>query len=301
MTGGYLRIGEFSERVGVSPDLLRAWERRYGLFEPDRSSGGFRLYSDDDVARAERTRALLEQGLSTREAAQMAIADTHRPLFVEGPPAATGPLDHELKQFARGLDSFDDDAVNHALDELFAIYSVETVLQQAIVPALASIGRRWAAGEITVAQEHFASNLIRGRLLGMARGWGQGTGAQALLAAPPGEDHDLSLVVFGLALSRLGWRITFLGADTPIASLRDAATRLRPQLVVLAAVEAARFRAVADELRTLARTAPLAIGGAGATGQLAEEIGAWHLDTDPVTTAAQVAAGIHGHTRRGST
>lgn len=290
MMDGYLRIGEFSERVGVSPDLLRAWERRYGLLQPDRSSGGFRLYSDGDVASVERILALLDQGLSASEAARLAIEAADRPEPVTTPAPDTRPLERSIVALDTALAAFDDEGSQRALDDLLALYSVETVLQEVIVPTLARIGRRWATGEITVAQEHFASNVLRGRLLGMARGWGRGSGAQALLAAPPGEEHDLSLVVFGLALWRQGWRITFLGADTPVASLLDVVERVRPRLVVLAAVEEARFRAVADELHGLGLVSSLAIGGAGASGLLADELGAFHLDTDPVTAAARVTA-----------
>ena len=62
---GYLRIGELSRRVGVSPELLRAWETRYGLLRPSRSQGGFRLYSDEDEARVEQVlRKTLSGGVS---------------------------------------------------------------------------------------------------------------------------------------------------------------------------------------------------------------------------------------------
>ena len=78
-------------------------------------------------------------------------------------------------------------------------------------------------GDATVAQEHFASNLIRGRLLGIGRGWDSGEGPRAVLACAPGEQHDLGLIAFGLTLNRRGWRITYLGPDTPVDSLVDTA------------------------------------------------------------------------------
>ena len=72
MDSGHLRIGELARRVGVSTELLRAWERRYGLLEPARSDGGYRLYSDSDVARVEAMQAQLAEGLSAAEAARLA-------------------------------------------------------------------------------------------------------------------------------------------------------------------------------------------------------------------------------------
>ena len=80
---------------------------------------------------------------------------------------------------------------------------------------------RWERGEASVAQEHFASNLLRGRLLGLARGWAEATGPRAVLACAPGELHDLPLISFGLALAARGWSITYLGPDTPIATIQE--------------------------------------------------------------------------------
>ena len=92
------------------------------------------------------------------------------------------------------------------------------MLSEVILPFLHRLGVRWAAGRTSVAQEHFASNVIAGRLRSLARGWGQGVGPRAILACPPGELHDLGLLCFGLVLREHGWRITYLGADTPIAT-----------------------------------------------------------------------------------
>ncbi|MGN6379460.1 MAG: cobalamin B12-binding domain-containing protein, partial [Gaiellales bacterium] len=150
---------------------------------------------------------------------------------------------------------------------------------------------RWSAGLLTVAQEHFSTNVIRGRLLGLARDWGQGGGPLALLACPPGELHDLGPICFGLALRARGWRIAFLGSDTPIDTLVQAAGDLRPDLIVLTATNAQRFTRVRSELRELAGTSRLALAGAGANPQLAASMGAEMLDGDPVSQAARTAEG----------
>src|SRR4029077_5608060 len=119
-------------------------------------------------------------------------------------------------------------------------------------------------GEVSVAQEHFASSLLRGRLLGLARDWGKGIGPSAILACAPGEQHDLGLIAFGLALRARGWRIVFLGADTPLESVADAARTCDPTIVVMSAVDGRAFRRHADALARLAREARLCLGGPGA-------------------------------------
>jgi hypothetical protein len=127
-------------------------------------------------------------------------------------------------------------------------------------PYLHDLGERWARGEVSVAQEHFASNLLRGRLLGLARGWGQGHGPAAVLACLPGEQHDLGLIAFGLTLYRRGWRIIYLGPDTPIATIGQATESLPPDLVVLAGTVPELFAAHADAIADLARQTTVVLG-----------------------------------------
>lgn len=287
MDGGYLRIGEFSQRVGVSPERLRAWEKRYGLLEPDRSGGGFRLYSDADVARVQRMLEHLRRGASAAEAARLAW---QAPAAAEA-PTTTGslPLDHEVERLRERLEGFDDAGAHAVLDELLARFAVETVLRDVVLPCLAELGNRWQSGDVSVGQEHFASNLLRARLLSLAQGWGQGTGPRAVLATAPGEHHDLGLIICGLVLSRQGLRVVFLGADCPIDTLTAAVQTVRPALVLLSAVNPAAFKAVHDALRELGTKVPLYLGAAGASPQLAHDLGAKYVDGDPVTVAIALA------------
>jgi DNA-binding transcriptional MerR regulator len=280
----YLRIGELSRRTGVAPELLRAWERRYGLLRPERSSGGFRLYSDDDERRVERMRAHLRDGVAAAEAARRAV-DQAAPQE-ERPEGAAPELRAATEALREALDSFDEAGSQAALDRLFGGFTIEAVLRDALVPYLTSLGERWAAGDTTVAHEHFATTVIRGRLLGLARGWDSGEGPRALLACAPGERHDLGLIAFGLALRRRGWRITFVGSDTPTDTLMEAAEHLQPELVVVSATARRRLTPLVETLGRLRRHARVAIAGAGATESLAEEAQVELLDADPVTAAA---------------
>ena len=249
-----MRIGELSRRTGVSPELLRAWENRYGLLRPSRSQGGFRLYSDLDEARVRRTTALIADGLSAAEAARLAVD--------AGPSEATDwqPLVEELAaQLQQALDNFDAETGHAILDRLLGAVSLEFAVTEVLIPFLHDLGDRWAAGTATVAQEHFASNLIRGRLLGLARDWGHGGASSALLACLPGEAHDLGLIILGVLIARHGWQVTFLGADTPFDSLEASVRALRPSLVVLVTYEARLFHEYADAVAALATVAHVAV------------------------------------------
>jgi DNA-binding transcriptional MerR regulator len=256
-TAGALRIGELSRRSGVSPELLRAWERRYGLLQPTRSAGGLRLYSPDDLFRVQAMQQYLADGYAAAEAAVLAVQATGR----RGAETATPTAKEEL---ATALASFDDADAHTVFDTLLARLSIDTLLRDVIVPYLHELGERWERGEVSIAQEHFASALLRGRLLGLARGWGRGVGPVAVLACAPGEQHDLGLLVFGLALRARGWRIVYLGTDTPIGSIADVARSRSPAAVVISAVDPRTFRRHAEELRQLAVDSRVCLGGAGA-------------------------------------
>ncbi len=277
---GALRIGEFARRVGISPELLRAWEARYGLLQPVRSDGGFRLYTAQDGERVARMKRGLDEGLSAAEAARRALAQ---------PRPSEGLLEDARRRLLSAVHAYDEAALHAVLDEALAGFALETVLRELILPALREIGDQWARGELEVGQEHFASNLVRERLLGLARFWGRGGGPRAILACAPGERHDIGLVAFGLMLRSHGWRIVFLGADTPLATLERAIAATEPRLVVVASVDSSLLQTEAADLGRLARRAPLVLSGAGASDELCAQLGIERLDGDLVGAADEIA------------
>ena len=282
MAEAQLRIGELARRSGVSAELLRAWERRYGLVSPTRTDSGYRLYSAQDEARVAAMKAHLARGLSAAEAAQLAIDGA-------GPRTPPGDPSDLAAELWSALDAFDDARAQAAFDQLVAAFSVETIARTAVLPYLRVLGERWREADASVAQEHFATGLLRSRLLSLARGWDRGIGPRAVLACPPGERHDIGLVVFGLALRDRGWRITFLGPDTPIQTLAAAAQQLTPQAVVLSALIRDSLAAVSSEIARLAQKVPVHLAGAGADARLAERTGAHLLEGGPIEAAAGLA------------
>lgn len=281
-----LRIGELSRRVGLKPELLRAWENRYGLLQPARTEGGLRLYSPADERRVQRMKQRIAEGLSAAEAARVVLGEETATATEPG----TQPLDRDTERLREALDRLDAEEANAVLDRLFASFLLDTVLAEAILPYLRDLGERWHQGSATIAQEHFASNLLRARLAALARGWEGGTGPLALLACAPGELHDMPLLMFGLALRARGWRVAYLGADTPGETLVDAAGELDPGLIAVCAVLRSRFRRAASELEALAKRHPLAIAGAGSSQSLADSLGCAWLAEGPVAAAERVAA-----------
>ena len=280
---GTLRIGELSRRSGVSPELLRAWERRYGLLRPLRSSGGLRLYSSDDVDRVRLMREHMAGGLAAAEAAALAAG------AVEGARHAQPALDLAALRsgLSDALDRFDEPGAQAILDALLGAATLESILSVVVLPYLHDLGARWERGTASVAQEHFASNVLRGRLLALGRGWGRGVGPLALVGCLPGERHELGLIAFALALRARGWRIAYLGADTPLDTVGEAARSLAPALIVLVSSTRKGVEESADPLRVLAEHHRIALAGTGAR-DVAAPPGVIVLTGDPVAEAERV-------------
>jgi methanogenic corrinoid protein MtbC1 len=141
-----------------------------------------------------------------------------------------------------------------------------------------------------VAHEHFASSLLEGRLLGLGRGWDRGAGPRAVLACPSGERHTLGLIAFGLALRRQGWRITYLGAETPTDHLLQAASLLGPSVLVLSAVSPQPIVEALSRLAELDGRRRVLVGGAAASSPAAAKLRWEVLGQAPVAAAAELAA-----------
>jgi len=255
-----------------------------------RSAGGFRLYSEADARRVRRMQAHLARGLPAAEAARAVLGQASRAGHGQaaGPdrvPAAASELSGVLRQ---ALDAFDEPAAQAVLDRLVSDLFLTTVLRDVVLPYLTELGERWERGTASVAQEHFATNVIRGRLAGLARGWGNGHGPRAVLACPPGELHDLALMVFGIVLHRSGWRIDYLGMDTPVEELTRTVDARHPDLVVAATLPET-LGPLAAQLTVLAQRAPLALAGAGATPEIVSAVGARLMMRNPVTGAEQTS------------
>jgi methanogenic corrinoid protein MtbC1 len=223
----------------------------------------------------------MEQGLAAREAAALVGSET-----AAAPPPRTGAPPFEpasaRAELGDALEAFDEFGAQAVFDTLLSVATLDTLLSDVVMPYLHDLGVRWERGELSIAQEHFASHVLRGRLLGLARGWGRGDGPRALLACPEGERHDLGLIAFGLALRARGWRIDFVGPDTPVESLEEAARRVEPSVVVLSAVRSEPL----EQLSALATRHRVAIAGAGAAGARVQ--GVERLTTDPVTAAERL-------------
>ena len=265
------------QETGLKPDTLRAWERRYGLPQPERSPGGHRLYSQQDIETIKWLIARQQEGLSISRA-----VDLWRSLEAKGQyplqlvefastEAAAGAFslpEGEALAELRGawvsacLD-YDERRAEQIISQAFALYPVEAVSLELLQKGIAEVGAGWYRGEVTVQQEHFASELAIRRLEALLAATPPPTRMERILVGcPPREDHTFSPLLLTLFLRRRSWDVVYLGAKVPEVRMNSALTTTRPQLVIMSAQQlytAASLLGMAELVHE--RGVPLAYGG----------------------------------------
>ena len=297
MTGRY-KMSTVCRRTGFNQAILRAWERRYGLLRPERTGGGHRLYTDEDLHVLGRVRELLEAGHTIGE-----IATAGRDALLEPAPsapsqgggaaeleravpeatgepgpgdAAGGELAARVARLALAAARIDAPAVESGLDAAFAALSPLAALDRIVLPALVEVGVLWNAGRCSTAGEHLLSSKVVGRLHALLRTANplNTAATHAVCACLPDEEHEIGALFSAYSLARHGCRVTYLGARLPFEALEQAAEALRPNLLCLSVARPDLLREQRARLMTIARRVPagvrLVLGGGGVQAEDAE-------------------------------
>jgi DNA-binding transcriptional MerR regulator len=295
---GLFRIGELSRRTGVSVDVIRAWERRYQLLTPARSEANFRLYSAEDLARLRLMAHYVKQHIAPSRAAEL-VHRSQRDAIDVNPGIPQADMRAALRTLRNSLEGYDDAPAGRLLQRLVSVFSPGVVLRDVVLPYLGELGDRWQSEAVSVAQEHFASCFLESWIITVSRGYGRSDGRRAVLACLPGERHCLGLAAFGLALRDLGWRVTYLGGDTPLRSAGDAAGAVRADVIVLAAVMPDVLAANLPELAALDGHA-VVLGGPATGGEAVPGLALPVLPADLLLAAHALAAHAHAHAHGGA-
>jgi DNA-binding transcriptional MerR regulator len=262
-----LNIAALARRTGVAPDTLRKWEQRYAILQPTRTAGGQRRYSERDVVRVEWLRERLDEGYRIGEAASLLGT-----IGVEPARSARGHLDLILASVDRGEAA----EVGLRLDQAFALLGVDETLQSVVQPLLHAVGDRWERGELTVADEHLVSEAVRGRLGHLLGDVGGGVRGVAVLACAPGERHEFGLMMAAIVMRRDGWKVVYLGADTPLRDACALAERLSARVLGLSVATVEHAAALERWFGKIQRPRGVSfvLGGSGASKALAKRLDA---------------------------
>lgn len=285
-------------RTGLSADVLRAWERRYQVIEPDRSSSGRRLYSDEDIERLRLLRLATLAGRSIGSVSALSTAELQRLVrddeaeATRVPSVEPPPGDPEVAglfaECRRAVAELDAAALERALARASVVLGSGRLLEGLLGPLLADIGEGWAKGELAIANEHLASAVTRQVLGGLLRAAPAADGQPlAVFGTPPGERHEFGALMAAATAATAGWRVVYLGADLPIDELITAVTKHRARMLALSLTSAERSPTLARELAGLRGRLPadtaIVMGGRGARvyDEILGQIDAVRVDSLP--------------------
>jgi DNA-binding transcriptional MerR regulator len=223
-------IRTVSRLTGVNAITLRAWERRHGLVQPQRSASGQRLYSRDNIDIIHRVLDLLGKGIAISQV-RSALAATSA-----APTRAPSHWDGQRARMIKAVSRFDEAELDGIYGGALALHSIATVTENLLLPLLVELGQRWEKGDGSVCEEHFFSSFLRNKLGARLHHRVRGNAGPRILAAClPGEQHEFGLLLFTLAALEQGLNVLLLAANTPLEELASAATRAGCAAIVLSA------------------------------------------------------------------
>jgi len=254
------RIGAVSRLTGLSADVVRVWERRYGVIRPQRSNGGSRLYSDADIARLRKLRQAVELGYAIGQVANLPEIELET-LSVKSSFAAStndnaaDPYKLTQQRFIDAIGRMDVVAADEEINRAATLYPPRVLVKNVVAPLLAEIGERWAHRELGIAQEHVATNLLRNLLSSLFRLYPPDENAETIvLATPAGERHEFGILLGALIAATRGWRVVYLGVDLPAAEIIQAVKMVKAGVLALSVValqdgqERPELQSIADGL-----------------------------------------------------
>lgn len=255
--------------------MVRAWERRYALVDPLRTESGYRLYSDEDVSILRAAARLVAHGHSIGDVARLprdelrSTAERVEDVIAAAPPApppskAIGPdnpFAPALREAIEAARNFDRDSFEAALFAPLVLQGLQprAACEQVLLPLLRAIGDGWEKGTISVAAEHFASSLIRSKIVQMLQSFPRSGGRRRVVAAcPEGEAHEGGLLAFSVHAAADGWEVVYLGAPTPVGEALATVTRTsaRGLGLSLTMADAAAVATLGEEIADFRRRHP---------------------------------------------
>jgi len=270
-----LTIGAVSRATGIPVNTIRTWERRYGFPKPRRSEGGQRLYSPRVVPRLRLVAQALEEGHRPRQVVGLSF-DELRQLVGRLPEAEERRTDQpadEIEVWMQASRKLDGESLDRGFSTEYNRLGMQGFLRERASPFLNTVGLAWAAGDLDVAHEHFASERLRHFLTSRWRPLSdRARGPVIVCAALPGEQHDLGLHMVAATVSMHDLRVVFLGANTPLESIHTTANQSNA-VAILVSVSPSSDPENALEQLTLLRDRinpgiELLVGGAGAPREI---------------------------------
>ena len=263
-----LTIAAVERDIGLSKDVLRVWERRYGFPVPERDANGERLYPADQVVRLRLIKRLMGQGHRPGRLLSMPLEELESLSSMSSPSVPRLAVDgDEISALVDLIRRHQADAYLQAIQQRLARQGLRQFVQDTVAPLADEIGLAWAQGRLQVFEEHLFTELTERVLRNAISSVPGGHAPRVLLTSLPNEQHAMGLLMVEALLSLEGARCISLGAQMPLVEIAHAAAAHRADIVALSFSAAFPARQVPNLLRQLREALPattmLWAGGSG--------------------------------------
>ena len=264
------RIHRVAKLTGLSKDVIRVWERRYGLVKPSRSSNRYREYSDEEVALLRFVKAQMEQGATIGSLAAEGHDSLVARMRVAAPVSAEEqkPHDRLLDDLIGSLDPLDKAGFERRLNGAVAVIPFDEAVQRILLPLQRRIGELWHQGRLNTAVEHYVTKIIQQKLFSVMNQLPVNEfGPRVLIACPEGETHEIGAQAVAYIAATKGCHVYYLGSDLPSSDLGTFCEKIKPDLVLLSLTEIKAEAAALQQIKELEKLAtrwPVGVGGQGA-------------------------------------
>lgn len=272
-----LSIKMVSSRSGLSPQLIRTWEKRYGAVEPQRSSTNRRLYSESDLEKLILLKRATAMGLAISTIAQLTIADLYELVDKRVISEVMNDLDrskndtaeYHLSNCINAIKYYDYAGFESSLLNASSSLGQQTLIEKVIYPLLNRTGDFWMNGEFQIAQEHMVSTIVRSILGSMlVSGKINIEGQTVLVTTPNRQKHELGALMSAVTAMTLGWKVVYLGPDLPVEEIANAVVRHKADALALSITYPISDSLLKMDLTRLKKIMkpdiPIFIGGQGA-------------------------------------
>jgi len=282
-----------SQMTGLSVHVIRAWEKRYNVVDPDRSDTNRRSYSEEDIEKLKLLNDAVHNGHNIGGIAKLSLTELKNLLTKENINSAKTEdtlvfslnsdksLNEIMIDCMEAVKNFDAKKLESALLNASAKFTQPILIEELIVPLVYKIGDLWHSGEIRVANEHLASSIVRSFLLNLLESYSISESAPTIIAATPrGQDHEIGALIAGVVAASSGWKVIYLGTSLPAEEISAVVSHLNARVVALSIVYPNDDPHLKRELNKLHQLLPagvsMIVGGRAANGYLdvLDEIGA---------------------------
>jgi DNA-binding transcriptional MerR regulator/methylmalonyl-CoA mutase cobalamin-binding subunit len=265
------RIHRVAKLTGLSKDVIRVWERRFGVLKPTRGANRYRNYSDEDVALLRYLKEQLDAGGSIGDLARLGREELLNRLRSASPRASfiDNTFDRLLRELLSALDPFDRVMFEKRLNGAVAVVPFEEALHGILLPLQERVGQLWHDGHVNVAIEHYVTKQIQQKIFSAMNQLPVAEfGAKVVVACPPGEEHDIAALAVAYRCRVRGCRVYYLGANVPVAALTKLCHEVEPDLTIVSFPLAFPETTATEIIRALAQevspASHLTVGGHGA-------------------------------------